>query len=259
MAAPAASDLVYIFIDYSNVTYGSQSNLRIANDVFNVDPNRLVITVCNGRKLGGVFIAGSDPPIDDELWVRALDLKFNVNIFPLTAGREKKVDTQLAVDMMDIIYSKNPGTLVLVSGDADFIIPLDKAKEKNWRIEIWSWSRGISNELKKFPYLSLEDHFKSFAYITEKHATDKRHTLEISGDIINSWKCKNEPIMECFRALNLLCQFYWEDDTTAHLYFDSESKLIHARDWLSKSYPDLLVNEPFLIVTMTESIMLVRD
>lgn len=65
--------------------------------------------------------------------------------------------------------------------------------------------------------------------------------------------------MECFRALNLLCQFYWEDDTTAHLYFDSESKLIHARDWLSKSYPDLLVNEPFLIVTMTESIMLVRD
>lgn len=136
------SDLVYIFIDYSNVTYGSQSNLRIANDVFNVDPNRLVITVCNGRKLGGVFIAGSDPPIDDELWVRALDLKFNVNIFPLIAGREKKVDTQLAVDMMDIIYSKNPGTLVLVSGDADFIIPLDKAKEKNWRIEIWSWSRG---------------------------------------------------------------------------------------------------------------------
>lgn len=104
----------------------------------------------------------------------------------------------------------------------------------------------------------MEDHYKSFAYITEQHSTDKRHTLEISGDIINNWKCKNEPIMECFRALNLLCEFYWIDDTSAHLYFDSESKLKHAKDWLSKSYPNLLVNDAFLIVELTASIMLYR-
>jgi hypothetical protein len=143
-----ASDLVYIFIDYSNVILGSHNNLNIKTDFFNVDPNRLIITVCNGRRLGEVFIAGSHPPPENDLWARAKELGFNVNIFPRNnSQREKKVDVYLACKMTEIMFSKSPGILVLVSGDADFTFPLNEAKEKNWRIEIWSWSKGRKYEV----------------------------------------------------------------------------------------------------------------
>ncbi|GBB91981.1 hypothetical protein RclHR1_19470004 [Rhizophagus clarus] len=252
LVTPATSDLVHIFVDYSNVIFGSRDNLNIATEYFNIDLNRLIITVCNGRKLGKVFIAASEPSPEDDLWERAKGLNFIVNVFPRNAGREKKVDTQLTCDMMQIIHSENPGTLILLSGDSDFAIPLNKAKEKNWKIEIWSWFIGMSNEFKKFPYVSLKDHYESFAYITEPHPTNKC-SLEINDNIIKSWKWKNEPIMECFRALNLLCRFHWIDNdtnhTTAQLYFDNENKLKKARSWLKKNYPNMLVDDdPFIYV-----------
>ncbi|GET01772.1 NYN domain-containing protein [Rhizophagus clarus] len=254
---PATSELVYVFIDHSNVINEGPRfrKLKLTTDFFNIDHNRLVITVCNGRRLGGVYIAGSHPPSEDELWERAKDLGFNFNIHPKKEKeKEKKVDAQLVCDMTEIILDKTPGILVLVSGDSDFTVPLYKAKEKNWRVEVWSWSRAMANDLMEFPYAYLDPHADSFVYITEPDSKRSKHSLEITG---MSWRWKNEPIMECYRALNLLCQFCWLDDTTAHLYFDDESDLKKAEMWLSKSYPDLLVDsDPFLIVDLTKSIML---
>jgi hypothetical protein len=86
----------------------------------------------------------------------------------------------------------------------------------------------------------LNFHIKSFVYIT---GPKNKYTLEISSDIIKSWKWKNEPIMECYCALNLLCQFHWVNDITAHLYFENETHLKQARGWLSKKYP-MLLKEP---------------
>ncbi|EXX68437.1 hypothetical protein RirG_105250 [Rhizophagus irregularis DAOM 197198w] len=235
--------LVYIFIDYSNVTHEGSRELNIANDHFNVDLNRLVLTVCNGRKSGGVFIAGSTPqtaptPAKDELaWRRAEHHGFNVKTFPRNASnKEKKVDSRLTCDIM-LTIRKNPGILVLVAGDSDYSVPLEEARKENWEIEIWFWNKGKSKHFSNFPYTSLNFHYKSFVYITGPR---NRYTFEISSDIIKNWKWKNEPIMECYCALNLLCQFQWVNKTTAHLYFDNETHLKQARGWLFKKYPMLL-------------------
>ncbi|EXX68436.1 uncharacterized protein OCT59_018751 [Rhizophagus irregularis] len=243
MAGPVDPELVYIFIDYSNVTHEGSRELNIANDHFNVDLNRLVLTVCNGRKSGGVFIAGSTPqtaptPAKDELaWRRAEHHGFNVKTFPRNASnKEKKVDSRLTCDIM-LTIRKNPGILVLVAGDSDYSVPLEEARKENWEIEIWFWNKGKSKHFSNFPYTSLNFHYKSFVYITGPR---NRYTFEISSDIIKNWKWKNEPIMECYCALNLLCQFQWVNKTTAHLYFDNETHLKQARGWLFKKYPMLL-------------------
>jgi hypothetical protein len=75
--------------------------------------------------------------------------------------------------------------------------------------------------------------------------------------------------MECFRALNLLCRFYWVDDKTACLYFDDKDDLKQARGWLSKSYPNMLINvanvvnddldDPYEFVDFTQSIIMHRE
>ncbi|CAG8641810.1 17238_t:CDS:2 [Rhizophagus irregularis] len=247
----ATSDLVYIFIDYSNVVHEGSRELSFQNESFNVDLNRLVIIVCNGRKLGGVFIAGSTPqiastPAKDELsWKRAEDLGFNVKTFPRNASnKEKGVDVDLACNIMEVILTKTPGTLILITGDSDFSTPINKAKEKKWGVEIWSWPKGMAKNFKSFPHVSLRDHYRFFAYVTRIYPLKSKYVLKISGDIIKSWKWRNEPIMEYYFTRNLLCQFYWINGTTAHLYFDSKNQLQDASNWwLSKDYPNMLVEE----------------
>jgi hypothetical protein len=141
---------VYIFIDYSNVAYEGSRELNIVDDCFNIDLKRLVLTVCNGRERAEVFIAGSTPPRaptppkDELAWKRAKDLGFNVTTFQRNASnKEKKVDVYLACKITEIICTKTPGILVLVTGDSDFSIPINHAKEKKWGVEIWSWPKGM--------------------------------------------------------------------------------------------------------------------
>jgi hypothetical protein len=102
----------------------------------------------------------------------------------------------------------------------------------------------MCNDFRKFPYVSLKDHYKSFAYITKNHSTKSKYTLKIGGDIINSWRWRNDPIMEYFTTRNLLCQFHWVNDTAAHLYFENKNRLKEASNWwLSKDHPNMLVEE----------------
>ncbi|CAB5387856.1 unnamed protein product [Rhizophagus irregularis] len=244
----ATSDLVYIFIDYSNVVHEGSRELSFPNESFNVDINRLVTTVRNERNLGGVFIAGSTPtPAKDELaWRRAEHHHgFNVETFPRNAlNKEEGVDVHLACEMMEVILTKTPGTLILITGDSDFSEPVNQAKEKKWEVEIWSWPKGMAKIFKSFPYVSLKVHYLSFVYIARKHPLKDKFALKISGNIIKSWKWKDGPIMEYYFTRKLLCQFYWINDTTAHLYFKREDQLQDASNWWkSKDYPDMLVEK----------------
>ncbi|CAB4422348.1 unnamed protein product [Rhizophagus irregularis] len=244
----ATSDLVYIFIDYSNVVHEGSRECSFPNESFNVDLNRLVTTVCNERKPGGVFIAGSTPtPAKDELaWRRAEHHHgFNVEIFPRNAlNKEEGVDVHLACKMKTVMFTKIPGTLILITGDSDFSEPVNQAKEKKWGVEIWSWPKGMAKTFKSFPYVSLKVHYLSFVYIARKRPPKDKFVLKISGNIIKSWEWKDGPIMEYYCTRKLLCQFYWINDTTAHLYFKREDQLQDASNWWkSKDYPDMLVEK----------------
>ena len=135
---------MYIFIDDSNVTHEGSRELDIGKGFnFNVDYNRLVTKVLHGRELGKVYIVGSTPPSKDGLQERSKDLGFRVTFFPRNASnKEKKVDAQLICDMMRTIYTESPAKLVLVAGDSDYSISLIEAREKNWKVETWFWSKG---------------------------------------------------------------------------------------------------------------------
>ncbi|PKC15950.1 hypothetical protein RhiirA5_348404 [Rhizophagus irregularis] len=85
------------------------------------------------------------------------------------------------------------------------------------------------------------DHYRSFAYVTGTYPLKSKYVLKISVDIIKDRRLRNEPIMEYYFTHNLLCQFYWIDDTIAHLYFSSENQLQHASNWWKSK--DMLIEK----------------
>lgn len=55
-------------------------------------------------------------------------------------GKEKAVDTELAVQAAKCIYkAKEIMDLAIVSGDRDFIPLVKVAQEEGWEVEMWAW------------------------------------------------------------------------------------------------------------------------
>ncbi len=65
------------------------------------------------------------------------------------AAIEKKVDIQIAIDIISLAYENAYDTAVLVSGDGDFIPVVKKVKELDKNVELWVFRYSLVNVLKE--------------------------------------------------------------------------------------------------------------
>ncbi|CAG8436480.1 4151_t:CDS:2, partial [Funneliformis mosseae] len=105
--------------------------------------------ILNGRELGGPLeIICSYSSMRKKLvrfWDKIKSQGFVVHPIkkkPIMT-REKRVDMQLATRGEQILEERNPGILVIVTGDSGFKPLIRSAMKKGWKVEIWFLSFGI--------------------------------------------------------------------------------------------------------------------
>jgi uncharacterized LabA/DUF88 family protein len=148
---PLVNDLVHVFVDDQNLFWGLVNEGEGIS--FRIDFGQLLLEVSKNTKgvvrgIKTAYIAGVIPD-DDSFWKVAKDRGFIVRRGFLGSGnRSKQDDAYLISDMVSTLYEQEgPSTIVLVAGDADYVPPLLKAKEKGWRSEVAFINRGTSSAL----------------------------------------------------------------------------------------------------------------
>ncbi|CAI2188080.1 15579_t:CDS:2 [Funneliformis geosporum] len=106
---------------------------------FCIDHGLLLAIVQGKRKLGNF---GSRLPPNDSLW-----------------------DTYSRGIQCNVIRTKNPDTIALVTDDSDYEPITTMALKYNWIVETWFWDLGISFELKnKTIFTPLDKYSKSLSF-----------------------------------------------------------------------------------------------
>jgi uncharacterized LabA/DUF88 family protein len=141
-----------IFIDNSNIFKGFQKyNIRA-----NYEKLKEIIT--RGRKLEDIFLyEGVVYPISPEKkrWYEELSnrsgyvIKASFDKIAVNGAIEKKVDINIAIDIISLAYDNAYDRAVLVSGDGDFLPVVKKIKELLKKVEIWAFSYSLANALKE--------------------------------------------------------------------------------------------------------------
>lgn len=111
-----------------------------------LDFSRLLSHLANGRTIHGAFLVGSKPPPNDGVWKAAEENGFEVVVYDRGVNnQEKAVDTELVMRGTSlIVLAPNPMTLVIASGDRDFIPLVNLAHEKNWSVEMCAFSSAYN-------------------------------------------------------------------------------------------------------------------
>ena len=143
---------IVIFVDNSNIFKGFQKyNIK-------ADYEKLKQIITKGRNLQNIFLyEGAVYPMSPEKkrWYKDLRNKSNYEIrvsFDKIAAQnafEKKIDIQIAIDIISLAYENAYDTAILVSGDGDFLPVAKKVKELKKRIEIWAFNYSLANVFKE--------------------------------------------------------------------------------------------------------------
>lgn len=159
----------YIFVDNSNVWIEGQyvsavkrklardindaHNREIADHQWRMDFGRL-FDLAGGydkAKVGRAVLFGSKPPATDSLWNAAQRSGFEVIALDRVRGKEKKVDTGVTTEMIatvnDFRLDPTKDGFTLVSGDRDFVPPVDKLRAWGYRVSVVFWDHAAA-ELK---------------------------------------------------------------------------------------------------------------
>lgn len=188
-----AEELVWIFIDNSNLWIeGKKFAARTLGLITPEDPRcRVNIgdldnVICSNspgnlkRVVQQGTLYGSEPPPLDTIWEKIREAGYKVTKYPRSVftGREKKVDGALISDVVETVCSNDrPATVILVTGDADPTPAVMKAIEREWSVEVWSWSSALSSDLVRLQQsshfvtlVSLDDFAEEFMFTQWPHS-----------------------------------------------------------------------------------------
>lgn len=174
----------YVFVDNSNVfiegkrvsavAKGWAMNIwdaidqHIMDNDYKIDFGRLYNFLC-GDDAARAVLYGSRPPANDSLWASAEANGFRVIVYDRNIqNREKKVDVQIAIDIIEAAYTDmQPGQdiVTLVAGDGDYVPLAEKLARRGITFEIAFWDHA-SNELKGCcnKFISLNPHLEYLRY-----------------------------------------------------------------------------------------------
>ena len=107
---------------------------------------RLLDHLADGRTISQAILVGSRPPPNDNVWASAQAGGFEVRVHNRDANnREKSVDTELVAQGTRIIVrAPEPMTLVIASGDRDFIPLVTIAHEESWSVEMCAFTSAYT-------------------------------------------------------------------------------------------------------------------
>ena len=111
-----------------------------------LDFTGLLVALADGRHIASAILVGSRPPRNDQVWTIARQQGFEVHVHDRDAqNREKAVDTDLAARGTEFVCSRaETGTLVIASGDRDFIPLVGVAQRRGWDVEMCAFTSGLS-------------------------------------------------------------------------------------------------------------------
>jgi len=102
--------------------------------------------LADGRGIEAAILVGSRPPANDGVWREAQTQGFEVAVFNRDlSGKEKCVDTELVARGVEIICTApEPMTLIIASGDRDFIPLVRIAQKRGWSVEMAAFSTAFT-------------------------------------------------------------------------------------------------------------------
>ncbi|CAG8616706.1 13936_t:CDS:2, partial [Ambispora leptoticha] len=110
---------------------------------------KYTVSLIKERKIGSnLVIVGSRPSWNDSLWDRVRNQDFDVIIYDRIANKEKKVNMELELSIVDVIYLKDPGIVLIIAGDSDYTPAINWARDNNWKIEGYPDPSGRSCTLE---------------------------------------------------------------------------------------------------------------
>jgi uncharacterized LabA/DUF88 family protein len=137
---------------------------------YRIDFGRLIEITCGyDASLGKLMFYGSEPPPTDTVWQSARDHGFRDRIFQRSKHRkEKMVDTQLTVDLIQDIHTElDPTTdrIIIVAGDADYVPAINAARAKGFyvRVAFWNHASGLIKKAGS-EFQSLNPHMRDLTY-----------------------------------------------------------------------------------------------
>jgi uncharacterized LabA/DUF88 family protein len=157
----------FLYVDNSNVwiegmhvkavAVGSAPDIWTAQEQriterWKMDFGRLFEFAGGGHSsIGRAVLYGSRPPANDSLWVSAERQGFEVVVYDRSHGREKKIDTRIATDIVaDSFQRMQPGRdeVTLVSGDSDYVPTVENLRERGFEFHLVFWDHA-SRELRE--------------------------------------------------------------------------------------------------------------
>ncbi|CAI2171419.1 3591_t:CDS:2 [Funneliformis geosporum] len=199
-----------------------------------VDYDRLRTIILNGRKLSGpaeIFYSSKNSHY--KLWEKLKDQDFEVKAL------EKRVNTTLVARGMKFIYTKDPGTLVIVAGDSDYSPLVENALEKGWKVEIWYWSSGLSEELRigdkfgrNYSFHNLDYEYKKFVYARGPEA-HRKFTLEIEHEWVKD--LRDENLLSIFVLMDLFGWWHWTKDDHLLVYVNTLKQKEEVENWFEQT------------------------
>ncbi|CAG8509705.1 6768_t:CDS:2 [Funneliformis mosseae] len=239
---PLTGDIFLLF-DHSNLLeQGKETVKRCENlvdkPILYIEYEQLRKTIAKGRNLGDLAViycsrfSQSHDKRMDNLWNKRIEQGFAVNLIKQrpNSTREKKVDTSLIVQGMKILYTKEPGTLIIIAGDGDYIPLVQSALDKGWKVEIWFWGSGLSGEYK--PELSntfgtnyslhvLDDEYKKVTYARGPESP-RKFTFEIKHEYVEN--LKDDDLLKIFVDIDLFGWWHWINNNTLKVYVNTEKQ-----------------------------------
>ena len=149
---------VWIYVDDSNLwiegkkAYAQAHKLLTSEDPrARFDIGKLNEVVAEGREVGDRTLYGSEPPPVDTVWAKMEEQGWKVDIKQKSyhTGKEKQVDVQLVTDMVSLVHRIKNGTVIIVSGDSDYIPAINEALTQGWEVEVWSWEKALSANIRE--------------------------------------------------------------------------------------------------------------
>lgn len=117
----------------------------------------------NPNEIKRAMLFGSRPPETDTLWNIARNAGFEVVVEDRNQwNQEKKIDTGITVELITDAFekvSKDNDTIILVSGDSDYVPAVQKLIGKGFTVDVAFWSHAsgeLRNAASKFIDLTPE-------------------------------------------------------------------------------------------------------
>jgi len=143
---------IVVFIDNSNIFQGFRRyNIK-------ADYEKLKNIITQDRKLQDIHLyEGVVYPmsLEKKRWYKELSkrsgyvIKASFDKIASNSAIEKKVDINIAIDIISLAYENAYDTAVLVSGDGDFVPVIKKLKELDKKVELWAFRYSLAKALKE--------------------------------------------------------------------------------------------------------------